>query len=214
MPTTATAYLFSELSEDAKKTAIEKCRTDFVEFWDWWQDDFYYYQNEVLPEEGFEVSEDKNGPDIFFQGFWSQGDGASFEADVDVYKFMRKNKLCNDFRSLAHWVREQGLAHVNIYRGGPYANHYYHENTMHVEHEFEYYAVENERSADAAEAQLEELAGIILSKAREMAKKLYNTLEKTYEEMTSDDFVAEHLEINGFYFWHNGIPAVAAAFEE
>jgi len=212
MTLTATAYLFNELSEEAKKKAIEKCRTWFVDHFEWWDSEFDYYKNEILAKEGFEVENGKHGPKMYFSGFSSQGDGASFEAGVDVYKFMKHHKLCNEYRSLAYWQRYDKLAWAKIKQSG----NYYHPYTMSIDADFEIYATDygNEESLERAEEQFEELCDFILERARSLAKDLYNDLEDQYEDMTSDDYVAEHIDINGFYFWHTGVPATAAAFED
>lgn len=201
---TATAYYYDGLSDEAKKTAIEKSRNCCVEYYDWWDYVYSWYKDEILPSEGFEVSKRGNGNDdaMYFSGFWSQGDGASFEAAVNVHKFMKAHKLCNEFRSLAHWARE-GYAWATITQSG----RYYHANTMSIKIEFENYAIENVQSADRAEAQLDELESLILSRARELANKLYRDLEKDYWAMTKDGYVAEHIQINEYLFWSNGEPA-------
>ena len=123
---------------------------------------------------------------------------------------MRKNKLSNEFRSLAYWVRYDNLAWAKITQSG----HYCHSNTMYVEAEFEHYACENIESGDRAAEQLEELSDMILSRAKELAKKLYDALQKDYEAMTTDEYVSEELEINEYYFWSNGSPANRYAFVE
>jgi hypothetical protein len=84
---TKTVYDFGEvlaLHEQGKvtKRAVEKARAWLVEGQtdhDWWE---YVYDlwKKALDQIGFENAE------IAFSGFWSQGDGASFTASVDVVK--------------------------------------------------------------------------------------------------------------------------------
>lgn len=203
MPKQLTAYSFSELSEEAKKKAIENNRYFEVEYWDWWEYTFEWYATEKMPEECFEAAEDKDGdPKIYFSGFYSQGDGASFEAGVDLHKFMLEHGLCNEYRSLAHWVRE-GYAWCGIKRSG----HYYHRYSMYAESHLESYAIENIESADRAAEQLEEVAEIVIQEARDLALKLYRDLEKEYEYRTSDECISEALESNDhILFWDTGTP--------
>ena len=55
---------------------------------------------------------------------------------------------------------------------------------------------------------VDELESIILDKAREMARKLYRSLEDEYNAMTKDDCVADHILANEYLYWSNGHPAL------
>ena len=210
MTKSATAYLYEELSDDAQKKALDKCRNWFTEGYDWWEYVYEWYQNEILPKEGFEVKTDQDDdPKMFFSGFWNQGDGASFEAGVDVRQFLLANKLAGKFRSLYYWSGpEFGYAYANISTCGRYS----HEMTMNIEVEWEGDWDENAENVPAVD-QLEELESMILSRARDMARKLYKSLEKEYEGMTTDEYVSDSIEANEYYFWSNGSPATVAAFQ-
>jgi hypothetical protein len=72
-------YKFDELSEQAKQVAIEENRDINVD-WDWYEPMFEGFK-EQLEEVGF------YDVDIFFRGFYSQGDGASFDGKINSLKF-------------------------------------------------------------------------------------------------------------------------------
>ena len=205
MPVTATAYTFKELEPLAQEYAVEHNR-DFFDDHEWWDYVYDWWKDEKLPALGF-VFEDEKQHRIMFSGFSSQGDGACFECHVDVYQFMKAHKLCNQYRSLAYWIRYDRLAWALIKH--MYHTRYYHYNTMGIEAEFEYYACDNVESADRASEQLEDLSKIIIEEARDQAKKLYRALEKEYEDLTSDEHIREILEINDhIVFWTDGSRAL------
>lgn len=205
MPVTATAYTYDELSDDAKKKAVSESRYACVEYWKWYDYIYEWYKDEILPENGFEVSKRYKSDDdaMYFSGFWSQGDGASFAAGVNVRQFLKANKLCNEFRSLYYWSDPDfGYAYANISQGG----HYCHEMTMNADTEWTGDWDDNAENVPAVD-QLDELESVILDKARELARKLYRSLEEEYNSMTSDEYVADHIEANEYLYWSNGKPA-------
>ena len=207
MPVTATAYTYNELSDNAKKKAIEESRYCCVESSDWWDYTFDWYKDEILLDQGFEVSKRNKGEvdALYFSGFSSQGDGASFAAGVDVRQFLKANKLSNEFRSLYYWSGPDfGYADVNVYIQN---SHYCHEMTMNIEVEWTGDWDENAENVPAVD-QLDELESVILDKAREMARKLYRSLEDEYNAMTSDEYVADHIQANEYLYWSNGHPAL------
>ena len=196
MSVTATAYTYDELTEDAQKTAIEKCRTATTEDFEWWRDDYDYWK-EKLAKLGYEVE------DIWFSGFWSQGDGACFEGSLNVLEWLEATdgeKQDASTRSLRYWLKrlDPAAAYVNIGHRGNYC----HKFTMYVEVEW----AEWPEPPKAGE-QLLALEPAILDHARDMAQKIYDGLQETCEGMMKDDYIADHLQINEYLFWKNGHPA-------
>ena len=73
-------YTFDELSQEAKDRAIEKERESMHDsMGDWWYEDVIQSETDKLIEEGFSDSD----MEILFDGFNSQGDGASFTGRVN-----------------------------------------------------------------------------------------------------------------------------------
>jgi len=61
---------------------------DTVEIFDFWYEDVLEVLADEAREKGIEIQTDRrNKPEISFSGFWSQGDGLAFDADVDWVKF-------------------------------------------------------------------------------------------------------------------------------
>jgi hypothetical protein len=130
------AYKVSELPEDLKEKIIEKYSTINV-------DDSFWYESildewkEKLAEQGFENAE------IYFNGFWSQGDGACFDADVDLEKLIRlaykKNPDKRDFllALIADDSKSPPYEMSCSIQKNSYANHYSHSNTRYINLEIE-----------------------------------------------------------------------------
>lgn len=209
MAKTATAYTFDELSKDAKKKALEKTRHWTTEDYEWW-DCVYQEWIEKLADMGYETEEKK----MHFSGFWSQGDGASFEASVDVLKWLeatdketedgddnaQSEKPEVEYRSLRYWLKKLGTeaAYVKIYHQG----HYYHRFCMYIDSEWSEW-IEPPKAVE----QLEELTEGILGHARDQALKLYRDLEAECESRMTDEYITDYLQANEFLFWSDGTPA-------
>lgn len=201
MPTTMTAYTYNELSPEAKKAALEKMRYVTTEHFEWWD---YVYEDwiERLAEMGYETDADH----IWFSGFWSQGDGASFTASVDVLKWLEYTDVKGadlrvagqDYRSLRYWLRRLDPPYVRITQSD---SHYYHRFTMSIE-----YVWDNWTEPPKALCQFRELRGAILDHAREQALLLYRELEDVCEDMMSDEYVSDFLIANEYLFWESGRP--------
>lgn len=214
MAKTATAYTFDELSEDAKKKALDKTRDWTTTDYEWWD---YVYEEwiEKLAGMGYETDAKK----IWFSGFWSQGDGASFEASVDVLKWLeatdketedgddnaQSEKPEVEYRSLRYWLKKLGTeaAYVKIYHRG----HYYHRFCMYIDSEWSEW-IEPPKAVE----QLEELTEGILDHARDQALELYRDLEKECESRMTDEYITDYLQANEYLFWPDGTPAPNSQF--
>ena len=160
-------YSFDELSSSSKQFSIDKYRYLFVEF-DW---------SELIKElndNGFENAKID----------YSQGLGASFEADIDLARFIEFKEL-DILESIdIAWaiVRSSNRFHERakavVYCGGAYPE------------------------------ELEELIHSItnrIEKARlEFSREIYNTLENERDYRTSDEFVSESLTAMGEVFLESG----------
>src|SRR6266516_6387233 len=119
---TITIYKFDELSEDAKKRALEQMRDNNTEVGDWWQFVYEDWQTKLEENGFFAVT-------IYFSGFWSQGDGASFEGKVDVAKWLTVNKKRRNYRAV---YADVDNVKITITKSGRYE----HEMTMSVDCEY------------------------------------------------------------------------------
>jgi len=173
-------YKFDELTPAAQNKAIEKLYDINVDH-SWWE---YGLENMVnmLSENGFENAK------IQFSGFSSQGDGASFDADINVSHF------CNDRRIVK--IAEE-YCHFHIAKSS-FANHYSHERTRYVE----YNSLEA-KSVRINEA-LQQLSETIEQRRLSLSKQIYKDLEQEYEYLTSKEAVIETIQANEYEFYQDG----------
>ena len=185
-------YSFDELSYEAKKYAIQKCRESesYLDY-EWWEYTVYDDFHTILEILGYYDIE------CYFSGFWNQGDGASFVANWSYAKgcinkikeYAPKDKelhrIAKELQETARYNRYDIRA--KIYKLGNYG----HEMTMHIDY-FESYTVENPYQGEFLEA------------SRDLARWLYKALEEQYDHFNTDECIAEHLEINEYEFKENG----------
>ena len=138
---------------------------------------------------------------IHFSGFWSQGDGASFEVIyTDLWPVLGRLGLQDKYPAWS--LGEHGFAVTRF--AGSYTHR---SNNMQCdvdascdcgeEHrDVVYAAVSNEYCAIRA-TQLMALEGELLSFFRDRACELYKELEAEYEYLTSDEVVWGTIEANG-----------------
>jgi len=172
---TINCLLFSELNAEQKEKVIENYRDINIDC-DWYSftlDDW----KEKLERQGF------MSPEIYFSGFYSQGDGASFTAEIDIPKFLKGRRSATKYaKQIENYHR--GILTAKITQGG----HYSHEYTMALD----YYDQD-----DALSGNLEDF---IIEEAREQARKIYKDLRAEYEGLMTDEAISETLEVNEYYF--------------
>lgn len=162
---------FDELSDEQKKKVIEKNREINVDFDDW-AEPAIEGAIEDLSARGY------NDAKIYYSGFWSQGDGASFTATLDVAKVL--TSIGSEF---ANKVNEEPAYWTGkITQDGRYV----HSNTMSIEVMYEGGGAE----MDTMATKIEE---VILEDAKAQADSIYKNLESYYEELTGDEAIIEAL---------------------
>jgi hypothetical protein len=179
---------------------IDKYRDINVDVNAWWEcvyDDF----KEDMAKIGIRVDQ------IYFSGFWSQGDGACFEGCVTNWELFINSLGHSNPHLIAvadgHWTFSSKHKH----------NHYYHENTVYFfddsislpsgadDDEWAHYNLDAEETLRKAVAlaQLAQFQGIeadFKEAFKNHMRTLYRRLEEEYEYRTSDDAVWETLEAN------------------
>ena len=192
-----TTYSINELSPEAKAKAIEKHRDTNV-FYGWWTFTF-----EQFPEEhdclGLDIS------DIQFSGFWSQGDGASFEYSTTAEDWQRwLSEQPNTLRNKA--VAKTMLVTVTGSRKS--YPHYVHENMIVPDYELDETGEVDMSDYDNIWEYAETLASDYMEdvheRARDLMRQLYRMLEEEYNYLTSDEAVVETLEANDYQFTKKG----------
>lgn len=188
------------VTPEVKAKLLEKYRTFNVDHIDWWDcvyDDFKADMAAI----GIRVDE------MYFSGFWSQGDGACFEGVVENWDLFLKS-LGYDNEYL---IRE---ANYNWTFSSKHQGRYYHENCVLFfddsislpisadDDDWAHYylgdAPEELRKAVVL-SQLAQYSGIesdFVEAFKRHMRDLYSRLEKEYDHLTSDEAVLETLEAN------------------
>lgn len=175
---------FIDMTAEQKEKVLEKNRYMCVDD-SWWYQSNIEEAEEELESIGFKDAE------ISFSGFASQGGGASFTTkNVDIEKVLRHSKIWSKFRPIHGHIRDGGFT-VEIYR---FSNHYVHENTIGCNET--YYGDFTDKQFDMVSNVAEHLKEV----AQTYSRKIYRELEETYNDMTSDEYISEHIEINDYDF--------------
>lgn len=202
-----TLYTFDELSDSAKEKAH-----------DWWREceahDFdpnctYHDFENICEILGIELGTLKNGqhgftsPAIYWTGFWSQGDGASFEgryaykpgAAKAIREYAPQDETLHDIADALQALQRPRFYRVggDIRQGG-YGGSYVHDGTMHFD------AVDALSWEDFDAETSREFQELF----RDLARWLYRQLEAEYEDRMSDESVDEAIRINEYEFLENG----------
>ena len=188
-------YQFEELSATAKEVAIENHRD--VNTYDGWWDPIFEGITEQGAALGFDIT------DIYFSGFYSQGDGAMFEYetinDTLLHAFVDSLDLSPMRKS---WLKTQTFA-----RGiGKHRGHYYHENccshNIDFEPNFGWGASVN--FYNWINSFYDQFEDFVIAEHKTLCRELYSRLSKYNDELTSDQYVADTIIMNEWEFDVNG----------
>ena len=195
-------FAFDELSDAAKEKAREWYRQGNLDD-DWW-DTVYSDFLAICEILGIVLKTRpvklmgggiRRKPCIYFRGFCSQGDGASFE--VEHYAYARgsvarimayapnDDELHAIVRRLASIQRRNFYC---LYARADRRGFYCHESSMHIDVRRD----DAEMTADAEEVVSEAL--------RDLARWLYHRLEREYNYLQSDEMVDEAIIANAYTF--------------
>ncbi|WP_269581937.1 antitoxin of toxin-antitoxin stability system [Roseibium sp. Sym1] len=203
---TINVYQFDELSDAAKERARDWWRE--CENQDWHGSDYVFEDADRIAEilgirflqHDVKLNNGKTRTElsIFYSGFYSQGDGASFNGN---YAYRRGS--CREIRKYAphaeglHSIadRLQDIQRRNFYRLTAECRHsgnYYHSGCMSV-------CVDNGNVilSDATEKEL-------TAALRSFADWIFHQLQDAYESDMSNESVDENIRANGYEFTDNG----------
>ena len=178
---TYNVFTFEELTEEQKDKAINNYRdinTEDVDADVWVIEEW----EEKLQRQGFEDAK------INYSGFWSQGDGASFDCSVNLEQFIKGRRCITEYKKQLDAFNDGDIS-IAITNNG----HYCHEYTMQIDIIEDY----NELITDKLEQ-------FILEEARDQARKTYKALEDNYNYQSSDESITETLKVNEYYFTEDG----------
>ena len=186
-------YKFDELSDSAKETAINECR-EFNVNDSFWYEYIFDDTKEIAEIIGIEID------DIYFSGFWSQGDGAMW---LGSYSYKAKStKAIRDYAPQdtdLHEIADSlaAIQKLNFYQlnasitKNHYAGNYSHSGVMYVSVERDssnYQEMSNDAESD------------ITDNLRYFADWIYKRLESEYRYATSDETVTESILANEYEF--------------
>ena len=201
-------YRFDELSDAAKEKARAWYRDGGFDY-DWYDAVYEHFQH-IADILGLDLKTrpvrlmgggTRQEPFIWFRGFWSQGDGACFEAR---YSYRRgAPRRIRDYApqdTELHRIADalQAVQRRNFYQLRAEATHrglYYHEHCMTISVERDS-PILQDMTADAEEAVVEAL--------RDLGRWLYRQLEREYDYVSSDEVVDETIIANGYTFTEAG----------
>ena len=195
-------FTFNELSDDAKEEAREWYRHGHLDD-DWW--DTVYSDFEAICEflgvalKTTPVTLAGGGirrkPCIYFRGFGSQGDGASFEVECYSYAQGSSARITayapndDELHAIARRLADiQRRNFYQLYARADQHGRYCHESSMRIDVRRD----DAEMTADAEEVVSEAL--------RDLARWLYHCLEREYNYLQSDEMVDEAIIANAYTF--------------
>lgn len=186
-------YTFDELSDKAKEKAIQWYRGSGLDY-EWW---CYVYEDAKTIASLMGIKIDQ----IYFSGFWSQGDGACFTGKFgpmpgtgkDVKDYAPKDETLHNIADKIYQLQKQYDFGI---MGEVCRNDYYsHSGTMYLEdvNISGEYLVEY----DVIERKYVEIL-------RTFADWIYKQLENEYNYLTSDEHIVESIQINEYEFLEDG----------
>ena len=186
-------YTFNELSDEAKQVAINNHRE--INAYDGWWEPIYEGLHDRAEQAGFEVQ------DIYFSGFWSQGDGAMFTYsgfnDGMLKSFVEQLDLSDADKVVI--LSQADTCGKGIHRG-----HYYHEQSCDHYNTLDSTNPDWEYATDLISQHDDAFDKYVIRTYKDLCRELYRDLEKYYEELTSDEAVEDMLINNEYEFTENG----------
>lgn len=184
------------ISPEYKQALIDKYRDINVDHDNWYEWTIENFKAEMLKDYSINVT------NVYFSGFWSQGDGACFEGSALFPNFMDNFKP-DDYPMIRKLLEHNGSVIFRSEQRG----HYNHENctsfTYEVEDMYQVLDAPTEfqedlvtvfqRQLDIEVPQFEEEA---IEFFKDKMREVYRTLEKDYEYQVSDEAVWETIVAN------------------
>ena len=203
-----TVYRLDELDDRAKERARSWYREGALDY-EWFDSVFEDFEQiceilgvrlktHVVPLMG---GSSRQKPRISFSGFWSQGDGACFEAFYSYRKDAPRalrNHAPKDSELHAVADAMKAIQRRNFYQLHAdigHRGHYYHEFSMEIS---------VERDSPTYQPMTDDAEEALADALRDLALWLYRQLRCEYEYLTSDEAVDEIIAANAYTFTESG----------
>lgn len=189
---TKTVYTLDELDGSARERALEKLAQ-------WATEDSFWYESVIEDAKECGAILGIQIDDIFFSGFWSQGDGACFTGRYEYFKGSAgkiRQHAPNDTE--LHRIADtlQAIERRNFYRLTATISkrsHYYsHENTVAVDTDTAHVAGDDGDT------------GALAVTLRDFMRWIYRRLEDEFTYRTSEEQLLEDAAANGWEFDEHG----------
>ncbi|ACU60696.1 hypothetical protein [Chitinophaga pinensis] len=200
-------FPFNELNEQAQRKALDKCREINTGF-NWWNEVYEDFQN-LCGYFGLTMDITL----IYFSGFYSQGDGSCFTADVDMVQMLSciENKAWKEYapeedlyfcrtdydKRLVKLIQQDLISlavQVDSTSAG-YGVQVYFDATVNGPRGDSYPNIENA---------LDQLDKVCTCVCQTLNQWLYKHLQEEYENRTSDKAVMDSIISNGYEFLQHG----------
>lgn len=204
-----TVYKLGELDDAAKQKARDWYREHGV--FDDWYDCVYDDFTQIAAILGITLKTSpvrlygggvRQKPCIFFRGFWSQGDGACFEASSYTYAKGASGRIRDhapedvELHRIADAL--QNVQARNFYQlraSAAHRGHYYHAGCL---------TISVERDSPTRQDMTPDAEDAVIEAFRDLACWLYRQLEREYEFQTGDETVDEAIVANEYTFTAEG----------
>ena len=201
-------YPLSELTDSARETARNWYRQHCLDH-PWYDFVFEDFQTicEIL---GIRIATSpvriiggpsREYPQIYFRGFWNQGDGASFAGRYcygrnsarAIRDHAPQDKDLHRIADTLHDLQRRNFyqLHADIRQHGRYT----HEYTMRIS---------VERDSPTWQPLTDDAEDTVIEAMRDLARWLYRRLEREYDYLASDEQVDESIALNGYTFTADG----------
>jgi hypothetical protein len=200
-------YSFNELDKQAKQKALTTFQDLNIGF-DWWNDEFEDFI-ELCTYLSIAVNKDS----IKFRGFYSQGDGSSFSALVDIPKLLTAiaNQSWKDYAPMQEFVfivpqidsRVMALVGKDLLPGEPQiigrTRQFGIVTNLGISE-----VIKDGKTHDNIFNELDKLEEWLRSVAEILNRHLYKSLENQYEFLTGDTAIKESILTNEYLFTADG----------
>lgn len=190
-------YYFEELSEQAKKKAIEDFRRRGT--WEQWDnDDLSEYFKERLMEYGF-----YSDVRIEFSLGYCQGDGVAFYGEIDFSIWLKNHQDHFTKKELKRleWLNYEFGIGLSTTRNS-YGYHYSHYNTMDINVACDGYI--GLRDSDLLDEVLNEVEELLKDEVVELSREFERIGYEEIEYKNSDEYIIESIIVNEYEFMEDG----------
>lgn len=203
-----TVYRLTELSDAAKDKARAWYREGGFDYD--WHDAVYEDFRQITEILGVRFKTrtirlmgggSRQEPCIWFRGFWSQGDGASFEcfyayrksASAEIRAYAPKDETLHRIADALQSTQRRNFYQLRA--EASHRGHYCHEYCM---------SISVERDSPTWQDMTADAEDTVIEAMRDLARWLYRQLEREYEHLSSDASVDETIIANEYTFTEAG----------